>query len=499
MNRPDGSKRFNRRDFIKTMGMAASASLLPDTFLSGAKKRTPNIVLILVDDMGWTDTGCTGSRYYETPNIDELCAQGMKFNQAYAASAVCSPTRASLLTGRYPARIGITDWIHHVHPLAPTAIATKKNPEGFQTFPKRKLKTPYNKFWLEHDEVTIPELLKPRSYSTCHVGKWHLGFEQWFPGTQGFDYNIGGCQYGQPPDYFDPYERKLKKNRKRSIPTLEPRQAGEYLTDREADEAVHFIRKHKDQPFFLYLSHYAVHTPIRAKEALRKKYLGKQKTNHTSPTYAAMVESVDQAVGKVRAVLKELNLEDNTLIIFTSDNGGASHVGVDGGKATDNSPLRKGKGYPYEGGIRVPLIVTWPGKIKAGQVNDTPVSSVDILPTICDALEIKPPAGRHIDGLSLMPLLTGTKAGDIFHRDTLYWHFPHYWWGGRIKPYSIIRQKKWKLIHHYEGNRLELFNLKDDIGETVNLAKKMPELAKQLAKKLSLWLQEAGAKLPIPK
>lgn len=486
---------LKRREFIKSVAYTAAASLMSRTTLNGAKGKIPNIVLILVDDMGWTDLGCYGSKYYETPNIDALCAAGVKFTQGYAACAVCSPTRASLMTGRYPARIGITDWIHPYHPLARQAAASGKNPEGYDSFPDLKLKTPINKLWLEHGEITIPEILKPRGFKSCHVGKWHLGFEDWYPDKQGFDYNIGGCFYGQPPDYFDPYEGKRWK----SIPTLKPRKKGEYLTDREADEAVSFIRTHKDSPFFLHMSHYAVHTPIQGKEELRKKYLVKQKTNQASPTYAAMVESVDRAVGKILAVLEELKLKDNTLIIFTSDNGGACHVNVDGGKATDNSPLRKGKGYPYEGGIRVPLIVSWAGRVKPGSVCDVPVCSVDILPTICDAVGVPRPADRVIDGLSLMPLLLRPQSKSVRRRDVLYWHFPHYWWGGRIKPYGIIRRGDWKLIRHYEDNRLELFNLKEDIGEMDDLTRNMPGKAKELNRKLEQWLKEVNAKMPVLK
>lgn len=446
----------------------------------------PNIIFILVDDMGWTDLGCFGSDYYETPNIDRLRNHAMKFTNAYAASAVCSPTRASIMTGRYPTRTGITDWIHHNDPRAKNAILKSMNPTGFDSDPKRKLLAPVNKFWLEHDEITIPELLKAQGYISCHVGKWHLGPEQWYPDKQGFDYNIGGCEFGQPPGYFDPYtsERFIK-----GIPTLAPRQEGEYLTDRETDEAVNFIKTHNNQPFFLYMSHYAVHSPIQAKEKKIAKYENKKKANHKNPVYAAMVESVDEGVGKIMKVLEENDLVENTMIIFTSDNGGAVHF-----DATDNAPLRKGKGYPYEGGIRVPLLISWPGVIKPGSTSHEPVSSIDFLPTICRAADARMPANRHIDGLDLKPLF---KQTGLWKREALYWHFPHYWWDGRIKPYSIIRKGHWKLIRFYEDERFELYNLSDDISEENDLADLIPDKVHELNTKLTIWLKETGAKLPV--
>ncbi len=480
----------SRRDFLKAAGAAAGGVLLGGhrrplgaAEPTRAKGRKPNVVLVLVDDMGWTDVGCFGSKYYETPNIDRLCKNGMKFTQGYAACAVCSPTRASVMTGRYPARVGVTDWIHFHDPRAKAAAAKGKNPEGFDPARNRPLLTPVCKFWLEHEEVTIPEALKPLKYVSCHVGKWHLGPKDWYPPRQGFDYNYGGCAIGAPPSYFDPYARSGRQG----IPTMPPRKKGEYLTDREADHAVEFIEKHARRPFFLYLAHYAVHSPIQAKKGIIDKYKTKKTTNQKNPVYAAMVQSVDEAVGRVMAALDKHKLTDNTLFIFTSDNGGAVHF-----NATDNAPLRKGKGFPYEGGIREPFIICWPGVVKPGTVCDQPVCTIDLLPTICEATGAKPP-DRVIDGLSLMPLLkqTGKLA-----RKTLYWHFPHYWWGTRIKPYSIIRDGDWKLIRHYEDGRRELYNLKDDLSETKNLAAKMPEKVKTLDAKLTAWLKSVGAKMP---
>ncbi len=438
----------------------------------------PNIVLINVDDLGWTDLACFGSKYYETPNIDRLCSRGMKFTNAYAAAAVCSPSRAAIMTGRYPSRIGITDWIRFRKYIDGTTNPGPDDYEGDGTTP---LLCPANPHWMELEEVTIAEMLKPVGYITGHIGKWHLGFEAYYPEKQGFDFNVGGCHLGQPPSYFDPYERKAK------IPTLMARKTGEYLTDRLADEAVKFITAHKDEPFFLHLAHYAVHTPLEGKSDLVAKYEAKPKTNQSNPQYAAMIESVDDSVGQIVETLDRLELTDRTLIIFTSDNGGLSG-------STDNSPLRDGKGYPYEGGIRIPQIIRWPGMIEPGTVCDVPVTSVDFLPTIAEATGADLP-DTVIDGESLMPLLRQTGS---LERDAIFWHFPHYRENGDVAPYSIIRQGKWKLIKWHEGKESELFNLEEDISEQRNLTPEMPEKVTELDKRLVAWLHQTNARLPKP-
>ena len=471
---------MNRRDFFKTVGLGAAAAMMPGNLPAApaASKRKPNFVLILVDDLGWTDVGCFGSKYYETPNIDRLAAGGMKFTNGYAACAVCSPTRAAVMTGRYPARLGITDWIR-ARFQGGKIPADKKNSSGYVG--KGPVKCPRNALWMELDEVTIAEALKPGGYVSCHIGKWHLGPDDWYPERQGFDHNFGGCDYGQPPSYFDPY----KNRRLADIPTLKPRKTGEYLTDREGDEAVNFIRTNKDKPFFLYLANYAVHTPIQGKKDLVAKYKAKPPTNQKNPTYAAMVESVDDCVGKVLATLDELKLAGDTLVIFSSDNGGLSGP-------TNNKPLRAGKGHPYEGGIRVPYIFRRPGAIKPGSVCDTPVISVDFFPTICRAAGVALPGGREIDGEDLTPLLTRTGK---LKRKAIYWHFPHF--RGRIKPYAIIREGDWKLVQYYVGApELELYNLAKDIGETKNLAGDMPEKARDLKVKLAAALRKQNARTP---
>ena len=480
---------YTRRGFLKAMswGAAAFAFRGPAStkrlFANELRDKKLNFVLILIDDLGWMDTGCYGSTFYETPNIDKLAAEGMRFTDGYAACAVCSPTRAAVMTGRYPARLGVTDWIR-ARFQGGKIPANKKNPTEYVGDKNKKLLCPPNALWMELEEITIAEALKPAGYTSCHIGKWHLGADDWYPDRQGFDFNIGGCDFGQPPSYFDPYFRK----RQGQIPTLEPRREGEYLTDREADEAVKFIRRHKDKPFFLYMAHYAVHTPIQSKEKLIDKYKAKKPTNHKNPAYAAMVESVDDAVGKICSVLDELNLADRTIIFFTSDNGGLMSV-------TNNAPLRVGKGYPYEGGIREPLIVRWAEVIKPGTVSYEPVTSVDYFPTICEAASVPLPPDRDIDGVSLLEHLR-SNATKKLGREAIFWHFPHY--RGNVVPYSIVRSDNWKLIKRYEGKTFELFNLKADLSEKDDLSEKMPEKVREIDAKLSDWLTATSAKLPRP-
>ncbi len=474
---------YTRRSFFKAIGFGAASLAIHGcaSFSERTITKKPNIVFILVDDLGWIDVGCYGSEFYETPNIDKLAAEGIRFADGYAACAVCSPTRAAVMTGRYPARLGVTDWIRSRF-QGGEIPADKKNPSEYVGGRNKKLLCPPNALWMELDEITIAEALKSAGYTSCHIGKWHLGADDWYPDRQGFDYNIGGCDYGQPPTYFDPYFRKDQG----SIPTLEPRREGEYLTDREGDEAVNFIRRHKDKPFFLYMAHYAVHTPIQAKKDLIEKYKAKTPTNQKNPTYAAMVESVDNAVGKITAVLDELNLTSNTIVFFTGDNGGLLPV-------TSNAPLRSGKGYPYEGGIREPVIIRWPKVIKPGTISREPMTSVDYFPTICEAAGVPLPADRDIDGVSLISHLKsgGTRK---LNREALFWHFPHY--RGDVVPYSIIRAGDWKLIKRYEGKTFELFNLREDLSEQADLSDIMPYKVRELDAKLNKWLSATGARMP---
>jgi arylsulfatase A len=475
----------NRRDFLKSLGLGTvvlTGSGALSTCALFSKKKKLNFILIDIDDLGWMDLTCYGSQYYETPNIDRLAAQGAKFTNAYASCAVCSPTRASIMTGRYPGRIGVTDWIHHLDQRGEKAYAERKNPTDYVGGKRRQLLCPPNPYWMELDEVTIAEVLKSAGYTTCHIGKWHLGYEPWFPDKQGFDINIGGGEIGQPPTYFDPY---YLNEQRPSIPALPARRKGEYLTDRESNELLGFLKEYGDKPFFLHMCHYAVHTPLQAKKELILKYERKEKTNQTNAVYAAMVESMDEAVGRLMAVLDELRLSDRTVIIFTSDNGGLQDY------ATDNAPLRAGKGYPYEGGIRVPLIIRWPGVVQTGLECDVPVTSVDFFPTLCEIAGLDLPSDRAIDGISLVPLL---KQEGPLRREAIFWHFPHY--RGNIVPYSIIRKGDWKLIKRYEGQPFELFLITEDPSEEYELSKLMPGKVEELDTDLVAWLKDTGAKLP---
>lgn len=474
---------------MKKIGFLCHAALA--VFATSAERleaRPPNVVIVLVDDLGWMDLSCQGSTYYETPNIDRLAAEGVRFTNGYAACAVCSPTRASVMTGRYPHRTGVTDWIR-ARFQGGNIPDDKKNPcwKPPEEWSGKKVLCPPNALWMEHEEITLAELLKTKGYTSCYIGKWHLGPDEWYPTTQGFDFNYGGCDYGQPPSYFDPFNRTDSKDSMltEGIPGLPGRNPGEFLTDREADEACNFMRTHASQPFYLQLSHYAVHTPIMAKSQVEEKYKTKKDLLQKNAKYAALVESVDDSVGRVLATLRELQLEQNTLVIFTSDNGGL--LGP-----TNNTPLRSGKGYAYEGGIRVPLIMRWSGQKQAGITVDVPAMSIDLLPTVAAITGTPLPKNLTIDGQDLRPVLSGQGTLD---RDTLYWHFPHY--RHAPGPYSIIREGDWKLIVWYEGPR-SLFNLKEDLGEKNDLAEAMPEKVKALEAKLMAHLHATTDRIPIP-
>lgn len=452
--------------------------LLALTPLCQSGQTQPNVVLILVDDLGWMDLSCQGSDYYRTPNIDRLAKDGMRFTDAYAACAVCSPTRAAVMTGRWPARVGVTDWIRARFQRGVKTPATTRT--EYVGGPAKKLLCPPNPFWLEHEEVTLAERLKPAGYVTCHVGKWHLGDPDWYPTKQGFDVNVAGCDIGQPPSYFDPYVHKKYGFDNQ----LSPRKEGEFLTHREADEARGFIMDNREKPFFLFYCPYAVHTPIQAIPEVAAKYEREGKTK-LNARYAALTESVDDAVGIIMQSLEDAGVAENTLVIFTSDNGGLKGP-------TDNAPLRSGKGYAYEGGIRVPLIVRWPGIVKPGTVSNAVVSSVDYAPTVLEAVGAE--GSEDIDGQSLVQhLKSGGKAA--LDRDFVHWHFPHY--RHKPGPYSIIRSGDWKLIRWYEGGH-ELYNLADDLSEANDLAGSMPDKVAELDDKLTDELERVGAKLPRP-
>ncbi len=425
----------------------------------------PNFVLILIDDLGWRDLGCYGSSFYETPQIDRLAEQGMRFTAAYAAAPVCSPTRASLMTGKSTARLGFTGHI--------TAILKYRYP------PEGRILPPQDHMRLRLEETTIAEALKPAGYVSASIGKWHLGEKGHWPKQQGFDINIGGWTHGSPPSYFYPYQSN-DKPWNRAIPTMQGGRPGEYLTDRLTDEAIGFIEQNRDRPFFLYLTHYAVHSPLQAPKELVDKYREKLKTDKTqkSAVYAAMIESVDTGVGRILETLKRLELDENTVVIFFSDNGGMS-------RATNNAPLRGAKQDLYEGGIRVPLIVKWPGRIPADSTSEVPVISHDLLPTMLDLAEQIDRQPKHLDGVSLAPLLTQSAA---LPDRTLYWYYPHY----ARRPGSVVRRGDYKLIEHYDPPSVELYNLADDLSETSDLSHTMPDRVRAMRADLQEWLAASG-------
>jgi arylsulfatase A len=427
----------------------------------GAPAKT-NVVLILTDDLGWTDLHCYGSQLYETPNIDKLARDGMRFTQNYSACTVCSPTRAALLTGKYPARLHITDWIPGQMPDNP------------------KLIVPDWTKYLPLDEVTIANVLHDNGYATASMGKWHLGGEAYYPQKHGFDINLGGTDKPNTEHYFSPY----------GIPTLPDGPKGEYVTDRLTNAAIRFINANKDKPFFLYLPHFAVHLPLQAKQKLIAKYQEKIKPGdaQANATYAAMIDSLDQSVGRIRSELEKLEIADRTVVIFVSDNGGRIPT-------TSNLPLRVGKGSCYEGGTRVPLIVYWPGITKPGSESNTPTISMDLFPTLMEILGIPDGAKTAIDGVSLVPVLR--QSGEL-KRDELFWHYPHYqhYQKGGATPYSAIHKGDYKLIEFLADNRVELYNIREDIGEKHDLAEKMSDKVDELRKRLHQWREEVGAQMP---
>lgn len=431
----------------------------------------PNIVFIYIDDLGWADVGFNGSTYYETPNIDQLAGQGIIFSQAYANAPNCAPSRASVMTGQYTPR-------HKIYTVGTSMRGQEED--------RRMIPVP-NTENLPLHYTTLAEALGDAGYTTGHFGKWHLGDTGGHPEDQGFDVNVGGYKSGSPRGgYFPPYNN----------PKLVDGPDGEYLTDRLTNEAIAFIEQNKEGPFFLYLSHYAVHTPIQAQADVIAKYERKVPDGgQKNPTYAAMIESADRSVGSVLERIAALELTDNTLVIFYSDNGGAV-------QATSNQPLRGYKGMLYEGGIRVPLVVKWPARITSGRLDGTPVIGIDFYPTLLEIAGAEPPA-HNMDGVSLVPIFTGN---DGLAARNLYWHFPAYleasegipgpW---RTTPAGAIRSEDYKLIEFFENDVLELYNLREDPGESTNLADQLPEKTELLHEKLRIWREKIGADMPTPK
>ncbi|WPP51793.1 sulfatase [Catalinimonas niigatensis] len=436
----------------------------------------PNIVFVLADDLGWADVNCfdpLNRHYYETPNIDKLAQEGMKFMQAYTNAANCSPTRAALISGQY-------------YPHQPV-YHVGNSPSG-------KMISASNAHELPAEKVTMAEALKESGYRTALIGKWHIGAPPTTgPEQQGFDVNIGGYNMGNPGGweggYFQPNNN----------PYIDDANEGEYLTDYLTRKAIGFIEQNQNQPFYLQLSYYTPHTPLQAPEDLAEKYRQKEgKGGHNNPAYAAMIESLDQNVGKLMHRLDELGVAENTIFIFYSDNGGVGsydYLNHAKDNITDNAPLKGGKANFYEGGIRVPLIIRWPNVIKAGTQTEEPVIGIDFYPTFLEAAKIEKPANYLLDGLSLLPLFQNPNVSQ--DRQSLYWHFPgypnHQW---RTGPVSVIRQGQWKLLKFYETDQLELYNLQQDLGEQHNLAHEKPEIRKQLQNQLESWLKENKAPMP---
>lgn len=449
----------------------------------------PNVVFILADDFGQRDLGCYGSTFYETPNLDRIAREGARFTDAYAACPVCSPTRASLMTGLWPQRTGITDFI---------APGGGNGPEKWN---RNTILLPApNNERLSLDSPTLAKAMKSAGYATFFAGKWHLGPEGFWPENQGFDINMGGTERGAPSGtgrYFSPYGN----------PRLPDGPPGEHLPDRLATETTKFIEANKEKPFFAYLSFYSVHTPLMARADLQKKYEEKRARlglpekwgrEHTRDVrlvqnhaiYAAMIEAMDQAIGKVLAKLDEIGQRDNTLVIFTSDNGGLS---TSEGWPTSNLPLRGGKGWMYEGGIREPFLVRWPAVVKPNRVIHTPVSSPDIFPTLLEVAGSSPLPGQKLDGVSLLPVFRGESLPER----ALFWHYPHYGNQGGA-PGAAIRRGDWKLIEWFEDRRVELFNVVADVGETTDLAQRETARADALRSELHRWQKEVGAIFPAP-
>ena len=479
--------KLHRRNFLKTLS-AGAATLAAPVFVSAQQKaKRPNFVFFLVDDLGYMDIGCNGATFCETPNIDKLAKSAMRFTDAYAACPVCSPTRASIMTGRYPSRVNITDWI------------PGQRPKNRPLFSNQDLDQ------LPLEEVTIAEALKKENYKTFFCGKWHLGSTGFFPEDQGFDINKGGHHKGSPPGgYYSPYKN----------PKLTSGPDGEYLTDRLADESIKFMNEqtkaNPDQPFLLYFSFYNVHTPIQACKKHIEKFKKKKeelpelkrpdhvqegdgwnKERNDNAAYASMVYAMDENVGRVLEALDKLNLTDNTVVIFMSDNGGLSTL-YRKNAPTSNYPLRSGKGWCYEGGIREPMIIRAPEVTKPGSTCEVPVTSTDFFPTMLELAGMPLQPKLHVDGKSLVPLLKGGKSLD---RKAIFWHYPHYH-GSAWKPGAAVRAGDWKMIEFYESGRAELYNLKDDLSERKELSKSHPEKKAELQKMLRDWQKEIGAVMP---
>ena len=447
--------------------------------------KKPNIIFILADDLGWMDVSINGSQYYETPNIERLAKRGMKFTNAYTASPLCSPTRASILTGQYPERFHLTTPGGHLAPNPDEPLMKNKAAAW------SKVITPVSRSFMPLEKITIAEKLKTVGYTTGFIGKWHLGQDPYNPENQGFDYNVAGGPNPGPPNYFSPYRLK----------NLPDGPLHEYITDRITDEAVKYIEQKKDSTFFLCLWEFGVHAPFQGKLNYVKQFQDKvdPRGKQDNPIMAAMIRSLDESVGRVMDKLDELKLTENTLIIFYSDNGGNMYDLINGKDATNNFPLKYGKGNIHEGGVKVPCVISWAGKIKPNTVSDEVISSIDFYPTFLKLASLEADKNQPLDGVNLLPLLT---KGVSLERDAIYCHFPHYMPATNNFPSTSVRKGDWKLIRVYgEGkdrkDAYELYNLKNDIGENLNLADKMPKMVKELDKLIVKHVNKVDGIFPI--
>ncbi|OGV70508.1 MAG: hypothetical protein A2283_08735 [Lentisphaerae bacterium RIFOXYA12_FULL_48_11] len=477
---------MKRRDFLRLAGAGTLASFIPAAAESAESGKKPNIIFILADDLGWRDLSTTGSTFYETPNVERLRQRGMYFTDAYSANPLCSPTRASILTGLWPARIGITAPVCHVKEETFEASVKDKAP------PTKKAITCESATRLKHEYLTVAEMLKENGYATAHFGKWHLGPEPYDPLYQGFDVDIPHWPGPGPAgSYVAPWKFKDFKERT----------PGEHLEDRMGDEAIKFIEENKDKPFYMNYWQFSVHAPFDAKKELIEKYKAKVDPNNPQkcPTYAAMVQSLDDNVGKVLSAVDRLGIADHTIIVFFSDNGGNMYNTVEDVPPTSNAPLRGGKATIYEGGTRVPCFVVWPGVVKPGSTSNQVIQSIDWYPTILEMLGIVRKPGQEFDGISIVPTLKGEKLS----RDTIFCLFPHEPKVPEGTPPSVyVRKGGWKLIRIFfdgenQQHRYELYNLKDDIGEKNNLAEKYPERVTKMDALIEKFLLESKAVLPV--
>ena len=437
-----------------------------------------NVILFLVDDLGWMDLSCQGSKFYKTPNIDKLASTGVRFTDAYSACVVCSPTRAAVLTGKYPARLMLTQWLPD----------GRWNPNGHKMRTGRFLRA------LPLEERTLAENLRDEGYVTFHAGKWHLGGAPFsLPEHHGFDHNLGGDDHGAPGSFFHPFKGTW------GIPTTKLRaskqafgggEKGDYLTDVLAEGTVKLIRENgRKKPFFLYFPFYAVHTPLQGKKEKIERYKQVPKEKRQgNPVYAAMVESVDDAVGKVMDAVRELGMEKDTLVLFTSDNGGFAG-------ATNHAPLRANKGSPYEGGIWFPLIITGAGVERKGATCAVPATSSDLYPTILEMAGLPMKPHQHLDGRSLAGALKGKGSLEV---QPIFWHYPHYNQHPQSAPHSVIRSGSWKLMEFLETGKIELYDLAKDLGESKDLSHAKPEVTKELLARLHAWKKDVRAEPMLP-